>query len=71
MAANNVASYNPSFKQFTMNTSDRTLLVQTPFTYKVSSELAQWPGYGVLECTAQIVVTDPCLTGVSINLGMH
>lgn len=66
----NSGYYNQALKEFAVNTSDRDMIAQSPITYSVSSELTQFPGYGTHECFGQVIIADPCIDPIGINVGV-
>lgn len=64
-------TYTESQFKIEINSQDRTLISGSPYTYTVSTELANYPGYGVASAQGQIYLQDPCDAPFSIALAPY
>lgn len=66
-ALESIVFYNAKFKSFVMFTEKTELVKNSPYTYHISSELVNYPGYGLSTATGIIniiegICTEPVLS---------
>jgi hypothetical protein len=62
--------YNAAVKTFIMSSSDSSLMSGMPYTYTVTSEYINYPGYGRKTGEGKIYLTNPCENPESVQVGL-